>query len=408
MRTLVALALFLLIGFIGARGYVRRATHRLPFARFFATGTEFLVLGVILGPHGLGLIDKAVIADIEPVVYLALGWIGMLVGIELSAGHLAQISRRVFRFLAVDALLITALFSTISFLLLKVLRPEWAPRDAAVVATIFGITASVASPAVIAIAAGRVRARGPFVNTMKITGSLSALFPLLAFGILFIAVHPRFFDISGIGYGALWWLSINVIGLTLGFLMVLFTQERASDNEMLLVIMGTLMLVGGLSYYLDLSALYTATVMGAVVGNFSKRRDQVFRELHVVEKTLFVGLLVIVGVSISVPGRAAILAILAYVAVRLLLRLLVTGRVMQALLPEAAPVGWRAGLALSGQSVIAVAIGLDFLLASNEIERPALQFSLTVVALVMILTEALGLPLTRIALETHAGKGRKK
>lgn len=392
MRTILTLAIFLVIGFIGSKGFVARSTHRLPLTGLLASGMEFFLLGLLAGPGAFNLITTEVIADLEPIIYLTLGWIGLLFGIELSWDSVRHISRSIFRFLFVDAAAALTLFSLVMFFVIRALWPQLNTSDWAVAAIVFGITASVSSPMVVALATQRLPSRGPLTNTIRIASSISALFPLVAFGVLFMVIHPRFFSFEGLGWGLLWWLFVNVVGVVMGFIMVLFTQERSSDNEMLLLILGTVFLIGGTGYYLELSPLYTAMIMGLVVGNFSRRRDQIFRELHRVEKTLYLGFLVIAGTMVVLPGLSTVAVIAVYVVLRLLMKYLLTGFVATHGLPDIRQYGRRVGLTLTGQGAMAMAIALECHLASSEF---ALQSVLTVVAIAVFINDIVGYLLTR-------------
>jgi len=392
MRTLVTLAIFLVVGFIGSRGFVSRATHRLPLTGLFASGLEFLILGAVAGPHGLDLISQNVINDLEPMVYLALGWIGLLFGIEMAVDQVRQVSRSIFRFLFADAVVSLIFFSLAMFFLVDLAFPGLALNDRIVWSVLLGITASFSSSTIVALATQRLPSRGPLTNTMRIAGALSPLFPLIAFGLFFMLVHPRFFAFEGVGSGLLWWIFVNAGGLVLGLVMVLFTHEKATDNEMLLVALGTVLIVGGLCYFLQFSALYTGMVMGVVVGNLSRRRDQIFRELHHVEKPIFFGFLIIVGAVAAPPDARTLLLVVAYVLLRWGMKHQLTGAMAVAGLPELRQHGRRAGLVLSGQGVMAVAIVLDANLASTDYE---LSGVLTVVALAVVINDTVGYMLAR-------------
>ena len=392
MRTILTLAVFLVVGFIGSKGFVARATHRLPLTGLFASGIEFFLLGILAGPGAFNLITAEVITDLEPIVYLALGWIGLLFGIELSWDSVKHISRSIFRFLFVDAAASLTVFSLIMFFVTRSLWPHLDMRDWMIAAIVCGITASVSSPMVVALATQRLPSRGPLTNTIRIASAVSPLFPLIAFGALFMVIHPRFFSFEGFGWGLLWWLFLNVVGVVMGFVMVLFTQERSSDNEMLLLILGTVFLVGGTGYFLQFSSLYTAMIMGLIVGNFSRRRDQIFRELHRVEKTLYLGFLLIVGTMSVLPDLSTIIIIVVYVVFRLLMKFLLTGFVATQGLPDIRKYGRRVGLTLTGQGVMAMAIALECRLASTEF---ALQSVLTVVAFAVLINDVVGYLLAR-------------
>lgn len=390
MRTIITLAVFLVIGFIGSKSYVKRVMHRLPLSGLLASGMEFFILGILAGPHGFNLITFEVINDLGPIISLTLGWIGLLFGIEMSWDHVRRISRNVFRFLLIDAVASLTLFSLLMFLIINALWPGHLV-ESALSSLIFGITASVSSPMIIAIVSQRLPARGPLTNTMKIAGALSALFPLLAFGVLFTLINPGI-SLQGLGAGLLWWVFVNVVGLVLGFVMVLFTHERTSDDEMLLLITGTVFLIGGVCYFLELSSLYTAMIMGFVVGNFARRRDQVFRELHVVEQTVFLAFLILVGALVTLPSAGAMVVIAAYVILRLLLKYFVTGTATIRGFPELRRHGRRSGLVLSGQGAMAMAIALDFQIGSNGF---TMLPPLTIVSFAVIINDVIGYGISR-------------
>ena len=138
-------------------------------------------------------------------------------------------------------------------------------------------------------------------------------------------IHPRVFGADVIGAGFLWWMFLNLVALTLGFFMVLFTRERCTGNEMVLVIAGTVLIVGGVCYFLQLSSLYTGMIMGFVVGNFSRKRDQIFRELHHIEKILFVAFLILVGATLRIDTPWIAVAAAGYVLLRVLLKTFAAG-----------------------------------------------------------------------------------
>ena len=392
MRTLVTLAIFLVVGFIGSRGYVSRVTHRLPLTGLFASGLEFLILGAVAGPHGLNLISQGVLDDLEPMLYLALGWIGLLFGIEMVFDQVRQISRTIFRFLFVDTVVSLIFFSLVMFFLVDVAFPGMALNDRIVWSVLLGITASFSSPTIVALVTQRLPSRGPLTSTMRIASALSPLFPLIMFGLLFMLVHPRFFAFAGVGSGLLWWVFVNAGGVVLGLVMVLFTHEKASDNEMLLVVLGTVFIVGGVCYFLQFSALYTGMVMGVVVANLARRRDQIFRELHHVEKPIFFGFLIIVGAVAAPPDVRTLLRVIVYVLLRWGMKYQLTGAMAVAGLPDLRQYGRRAGLVLSGQGMMAVAVVLDANLASTDYE---LSGVLTVVALAVVINDTVGFFLAR-------------
>lgn len=399
MRAIVTLFVFLIVGYVGSRRFVSQAMRRYPWNGLLVTGAEFLVLGVILGPRFTGLITGKVMVDLEPVIFLTLGSIGLLVGLEAAWGQVRKTAPAIVTVLLVDTIAFLAVVAPLAFVALTGLFPEAIATERALFAAVLAVTASVSSPTIIALLSVVLPSRGPFTSTAKIISALNPFLPLIVFGFLFTVIHPVIFGYEVTGAGVLWWLFLNLVALTLGLFMVLFTQERCSDDEMLLLIVGTVLVVGGVCFFLQLSSLYTGLVMGFVVGNLSRKRDQIFRELHRIEKILFVAFLILVGASLEQGSWAAIAGAAAYAAVRVLLKSAVTGRVVAARFPHLHPRRRDGGLVFMAQGGIALAMAMDGWLAS---ESEIAGFALVVVAVGVVLSDVLAVFVTRRVL---AGAG---
>ncbi|MFH1754888.1 MAG: hypothetical protein ABIA59_04220 [Candidatus Latescibacterota bacterium] len=405
MKTILSLVLFLIIGFIGSKWFVSRTKIRLPFAGLYITGMEFFFVGILLGPRVLDLITPKVLVDLEPVIYLALGWAGLLFGIELSWPQIKRVSRSIYKLLLADTLVISLVIFVAAYYVMRTLFPGAAAADRVFAAIILAITAAISSPAIIAIHAQRLPARGRFTRIVKVSSALSPVFPLLLFSLFYTTMHPGFPGLDGFGRGLLWWFFANATGIGLGFIMVLFTVERCSENERLLLIMGTVMLVGGLCYYLTLSSLYTAMIMGIVVANFSGRREAVFRQLHELEKTLFIAFLVIVGAMVTLNGTALFILLGFYLALRLLLRAAATTWLIGMTHAEFKPIKGRKGLVFTAQGGMALAIAIEYRMGTDGAFADTI---FSVIAFAVVLSDIIGFGLTRRVFQASGDIPRRK
>jgi Kef-type K+ transport system membrane component KefB len=392
MRAIVTLLVFLVVGYIGSRRFVSRAMHRYPWNGLLVTGMEFLVLGVLLGPRATGLITQQVMADLEPVIYLTLGSIGLLIGIEVTWEQVRKTSSALFGVMAWDTAVVMAVVASVTYLVLHFLFPQFPPNERLLASAILGITASVSSPTIIGLMSRILPSRGPFTTTTKIVAALNPFVPLIVFGLIFTVGRPGFFGYEALGAGALWWLFLNAVALALGFLMVLFTRERCSDDEMLLLIVGTVLLVGGVCYFLQLSSLYTGMLMGFVVGNLSRKRDQIFRDLLLIEKILYVAFLILVGATLNIDSGWVFAVAALYVLVRFVFKFIATGGAIASKLPERTSMGRRSGLVFTAQGGIALAIALDFAMAT---ETNLAFFTLSVVAVAVVVNDISAVVITR-------------
>jgi hypothetical protein len=403
MRAIVTIFIFLIVGYLGSRRFVSNAMRRYPWNGLLVTGVEFLVLGVILGPRALGLITQDVMVDLEPVIYLTLGSIGLLVGIEATWAQVRKTSPAIIRVLLLESVSFLLVLAPLAYLVLSGLFSGAPVSERVLFATVLAVTASVSSPTIIGLLSIVLPSRGPLTNTVKIISALSPFLPLLTYGLLFTVIHPRVFGQEMFGAGIVWWLFLNLVALTLGFFMVLFTRERCSDDEMLLLIVGTVLVVGGLCFFLQLSSLYTGLVMGFVVGNLSRKRDQIFRELHLIEKILFVAFLILVGASLEISGFVVFAVATGYCLLRLLLKIMVTGRAVGRQFPRIRPGSRRGGLVLTAQGGIALAIAMDCALAS---ESEVAGVVLAVVAVAVVINDVSAVAITRRVFAT-AGEAVK-
>jgi len=367
----------------------------LLLCRLFALVPELLLLGVFLGPRAVGLITAEVMADLEPVIYLTLGSIGLLIGIEATWGQVRKTSPAIVRVLVQDTSAFLAVVTPLAFLALMRLFPDAPVMERLLFAAVLAVTASVSSPTILALLSLILPSRGPFTNTAKIIAALNPFLPLLVFGLLATVIHPTFYGVGVFGFGVLWWLFLNLVAVTLGFFMVLFTRERCTDNEMLLLIVGTVLVVGGVCYFLQLPSLYTGLVMGLVVGNLSRKRDQIFRELHLIEKILFVAFLILVGASLEIDTIAVFVMAAGYAVVRMVVKLVATGRAFEAKFPHLYPFRHRSGLVFVAQGGIALAIAMDCSLAS---ESDLAGFTLAVVAVAVLVNDIAAVAVTKRAL----------
>ena len=89
MLTILGIVILITIAFAGAR----LSFSNIPFVGdvylFFLTGTEFIIVGLVLGPEILNL-NADVLNGMDPFIGLGLGWLGILYGIQFDAKKLRR------------------------------------------------------------------------------------------------------------------------------------------------------------------------------------------------------------------------------------------------------------------------------------------------------------------------------
>jgi MFS family permease len=94
MQTTLAALAVITVGYILAYLVFDRLRDRFGYVG----GAEYVIIGFLLGPRMTGLLGAAEVQDLTPIVSLALGWLGMLLGTYFRLPALARIDPSHLRF----------------------------------------------------------------------------------------------------------------------------------------------------------------------------------------------------------------------------------------------------------------------------------------------------------------------
>jgi hypothetical protein len=61
------------------------------------SGAEYLVLGILLGPHVSGIVSPQVVESFAPVTALALGWMGAIIGSRFVIAQMVRVRGVIYR-----------------------------------------------------------------------------------------------------------------------------------------------------------------------------------------------------------------------------------------------------------------------------------------------------------------------
>jgi Kef-type K+ transport system membrane component KefB len=338
---------------------------------FLAYGAEFVLIGVLLGPYALNLLSADIIDQLEPLINIALGWIGLMFGLQFRLKDLKLLPPSNYiiagtESLATFVLVFAAMMATMSTTL----------ECALILASI----AIVSSPAVVAAVVKQSNAHGRASRLMRYVAGMDNAFGIVAFGLAYPFFHLTAQTGQFIIPGWSWLLLSVGVGLLLGMLFHFFTAPRASSNENLMIAVGMVVLSSGIAGYLHLSALFINLIVGVVLCNYSERQDRFYRLLIGAEKPLYGILLIMAGALWRASWLMLIMA-----AVFMVSRFLAKTAGSWALLNRYRNVishPWWFGSALIAQGGIALAITLDYrFLAPGEASNLLVSIILTSLAI---------------------------
>lgn len=329
------------------------------------SGAEYLLLGVLLGPQVSRLISANDFDGFAPLMTLALGWIGALIGAQFYLPELFRMAAQAYRIAFFEAAFSAAVVAGAMLLTFA-----WAfslPLEGVVApAVVIGAIAAVSSPAGIGLVAQRLGYRRPVVQQLQLTTGIDALVAITAFSLVLVIDHAP--PTEGVRPPTpTEWAVISVaIGVVGGILFHLFLGQEKKVDRLFIGLVGAVILASGAAAYLRLSPLLPTMLVGTILINTSGNRVQIRRALSAMERPIYFVLLIFAGAAWRPSSREWVLPVIVFLVVRTLAKL--WGARAAAWLNDASPVlGPRWGRALLGQGGLAVAIGLNYLLHDRTV-----------------------------------------
>ena len=357
MNALLGALALLLAGILGARVPFATAAPLGP-RLLVSSGTHFLFLGLLLGSHGVGLLNRAVLEQLYPALALGLGWIGFLFGLQLDVRQLRRFPRPLTALALFQAALAFLLFLGLAAPLVAAAGGWHGPGRAALLAA--AATACISAPAGVALVARALGVRGRVGRALLYVASLDAVVGIAALQLARV-LEPPFTQAAGAVGPVVWLGAAAALGLAGGVLFLWLTRS-AGGAELVLFVLGLVVFTAGGALYLGLSPLFVSATAGVVVAKLSALRRRACALMQAWEKPIYVIVLVLAGALLRFPSWLVLPFAAAYFACRLAAKLganFVLGRLLRL---DGLPAGLGAGLVPQGgmSLVMAVSIGLTY------------------------------------------------
>jgi hypothetical protein len=315
MQTTLAAIAVVTVGYIFAYLIFDRLRDRYGYVG----GAEYVVIGFLLGPQVTGLLNAGQVQDLTPIVSLALGWLGMLLGTYFRLPAMAVIDADHLRIAFAEAV---ATFLVAGAALLALFRyltdASW--TEAAVQGVTLAAVATLSSPVAVDAVVDRIRSRSRVPPVLQLSARIDALVAVVAFGLVLAVVHQGEVAPGVRPPTATEWAVINVaVGVASGVLFHLFLGPRGhlDEGRLFVALAGAIVVASGASYYLNLSPIYTNLILGFILVNSGSAHRDVTRLLLSTERPVYLALLLFAGAAWS-PGSVDLLFIAPlFVAIRL-------------------------------------------------------------------------------------------
>jgi Kef-type K+ transport system membrane component KefB/CBS domain-containing protein len=349
MNVLLVIGIIILFGTIGGRIF-----EKLNLPRVMG----YIIIGVLFGTTFHGLLSGPVLDSFRPLINLALGIIGFMIGAEINLDRFKRYSRSIYTILFVEAFLTFFLVAIGVTLLTK----------KAYMGLILGALASATAPAATYNVLKEYKARGPVtMTTLSIVAMDDALALIIyAFASTFARAIITHQSISFMGIVAIPFFEITgsvTVGIVGGYLLHKVVLRTRDKEKILPYALGTIILVVGLSIFLKIDPILASMILGATASNLQLKassEQEMFELIKRFSPPIFILFFVLVGAQLDArilvrPG--VLLLAFVYIACRSIGK--VAGASVGGKLSKAkATVSKYTGFCLFDQAGVAVGLAL--------------------------------------------------
>jgi hypothetical protein len=353
----------------------------------YVGGAEYVVIGFLLGPRVTGLLGAGQVQDLTPIVSLALGWLGMLLGTYFRLPTMALINAAHLRIAFAEAL--TTFGCALAALLAVFHYAAGYPwPEAAVQAVTLAAVATLSSPAAVDAVTRKSGVRSSIFPVLQLTARIDALVAVAAFGLILAIFHQGQVSLSVRPPTATEWAVINLaVGVASGVLFHLFLgprghlDEAAGSSRLFVALAGAIVVASGASYYLNLSPIYTNLVLGFILANSGSAHRDVTRLLLATERPVYLALLIFAGAAWSPTSPELLFIAPLFVIIRLMTRF-IGGFAAGALVAPPELRNPRLARALLAQGGVAVALAVNYTQVRPDL-NPDLILTATLVSVLL-------------------------
>jgi hypothetical protein len=354
VSAVVVLLGLLVVAFVGSQLMGTRAA-----GYGLASGVEYLLLGVVLGPYALGLVERSTLASFEPLAAVGTAWLTLVIGADY--GFVGPRRVRARGFLCGVVLSLVSVSATAIIVRLVASRvTELRGQDLFLVSVGIGLVSCETTRHAVRWVVSRYSAEGPLTILISEIADSDDLVPILGLMASFTALGgielPMELQMPWWGWSVVTLLLGLILGATAAAL--LRAEPRASDGWG--VMLGAALLGIGISWRLGMSPQTVTFAIGLTLSAMSRHGVELRTMLGRAERPILLPTLVLAGAQVRIEhGRELIALSLAALVARIAVRLL-AAPVVAVLAGAPAGVGPSLAVGLLPTGALTITIGLVF------------------------------------------------
>ena len=338
-----------------------------------------ILAGVMLGLSGIHLLSLENIDSLKYIIDFALGMLGFMIGGELRWARIKRYS---------SSILIITLFETFGAFILVSLCVFLISRNLEI-SLILGSLASATAPGGTSNVLQECRARGPLTTTIFGVIALDDVFSILMFtGVMSYIklLHQSNENLKILDFILPTCLELGgaiVIGIVIAILLQYILKLIKHQDLAQLVILASLMIIGGLAVELHLSIVLCNLIFGLVLSNINPFQSRkYFQQIQPYFPPLFIFFFILVGANLNVSllGKLGSIGV-AYIIFRMLGKYI--GAFTGSIISKAKKnVKHYLGLCLMSQAGVAIGLALSAKVQLSTISLYHRQLGIEIVTII--------------------------
>lgn len=289
MNTILNLGFILLFGLLAER-LIQKI--KLP------TITAFIIVGILIGPSFLDLINSQLINSSGLISNIALGMIAFSLGETFLLSSFRKIGKQVISISIIESILPWILVTVVLYFLLR--QPLY-------IAILYGAISTATAPAAILMIVREYKAKGNLTNTLLGVVAIDDVWCLIIF-VLSLTLSKNMLPdkVANASTFNVLYLFIKEVffAVTLGSLVALLcnfiSRYIKHKPDLLIYTLGFLLLNIGLALYFHLSPLLSNIIFGAVLINISPTSFKFFDLLKSVDAPLYLLFFILAGAHLEI------------------------------------------------------------------------------------------------------------
>lgn len=274
------------------------------------SGAEWVLLGVVLGPHLLGVVERSTLALLEPVAQVALAWLALVIGVDYGFVGQRRISlRRLFA----GVVLALGSGTGVAAAFAVYAQTFTGLRGHDLMVTCIGVGAVSCETTRYAVrwVVERYAAEGPLSSLVADMSEADDVIPLVAITLAFALVPTPGLKLSLPFWGVA--LSILGAGVLLGALASALLRVEARVTQTWGIVLGAALFGIGLATRLASSALGLLFALGITLSWLAGRRHELRAMLERTEHSVLLPVLVLAGAYVDFGAPSHLVPLVAVV-----------------------------------------------------------------------------------------------